>query len=42
MMIEKELKVENNQFSISTLSSGTYYCKLFINGNVITKKFVKI
>lgn len=42
VLIEKDLKLNNNQFYVSSLSPGTYFCKIMIDGNQITKKFVKI
>ena len=41
-MIEKDLQIKNNIFDVSKLSPGTYYCKMIINGNLVTKSFVKI
>lgn len=35
-------EIKNNQVNVETLESGTYYCKIDVNGLIVTKKFVKL
>ena len=42
IMLEKDLQLKNGQFDVSKLNPGTYFCKIFMDGTLISKKFVKI
>ncbi len=42
ILIENAVKVKNNRFNVTFLSSGEYYCKIIVGGKTITKKFIKL
>jgi len=42
LMISKKEQLSQHSFDVSRLSDGTYYCRIYKDGQYIVKKFVKI